>query len=409
MVLATGAASSRVEMTEAARPGLTIVALPFHDWAKSVREGFRTRDGHLMQHMARHRRVGRLIVVDRPVSVSEHWLRRVPFRVTGRASKTLRAGLSAAYVTELEDGVAVVDVRVPDLAGPLIRRRGWWFDVFRRQSVLDLVATSIEQLGGRGSPTIAWTPTVAPLIERLKPRRLVFDSLDNWLIHPVLRRHENDAAAAYASILPSADVVYAAAPASATVLGQWRDDIAIEPNGVDAELFATPRARPADLPAGIVVGYAGKLAHRIDAELVREVAARMPDVTFVFVGPVLDEASVRPLRGQMNIRLLGDRPYVDVPSYMHHFDVAWIPHRVGEGETGGDPIKLYEYWASGRPVVSTPIDGLEQWQADLDLVRTPEEAVAALRRMLAEPRVGTIPPERDWAAIADRMVRVLDA
>jgi glycosyltransferase involved in cell wall biosynthesis len=272
-----------------------------------------------------------------------------------------------------------------------------------------LIATSIEQLGGRRSPVIAWTPTAAPLIERLKPRHLVFDSLDNWLIHPVLRRYREEAAAAYAWILPRADLVYAAAPASATVLSRWRADVAIEPNGVDAGLFATPRARPGDLPSGTVVGYAGKLAHRIDAELVREVAVRMPDVTFVFVGPVLDKASVRPLYGQKNIRLLGDRAYADIPSYMRHFDVAWIPHRVGEGETGGDPIKLYEYWASGRPVVSTPIDGLERLRADLELVRTPEEAVAAVRRMLAEPRVGTIPPERDWAAIADRMVRVLDA
>jgi glycosyltransferase involved in cell wall biosynthesis len=353
--------------------------------------------------------VTRLIVIDRPVSLSEHVLRGLPYRIRGHRIAELGSGTSRAYITEPEERVAVVDVGVPDVAGPLLRRRGWWFDIFGRRSVAEAIAASIEHLGAAGSPAIAWTPTVAPLVERLGPRRLVFDSLDNWLIHPVLRRYADRAASAYARILPGADLVCAAAPASAAVLGRWARAVAIEPNGVESELFAAPRSRPADLPSGTIVGYAGKLAQRIDTELVREVAARMPDLTFVFVGPVLDRRAIHPLRNRPNIVLLGDRPYADVPAYLQHFDVAWIPHRVGEGETGGDPIKLYEYWASGRPVVSTAIDGLEQWHNELELVGTAEEAVASVRRMLASPRVGAIPANRDWAAIADRMVRVLDA
>ena len=53
----------------------------------------------------------------------------------------------------------------------------------------------------------------------------------------------------------------------------------------------------------------------------------------MFVGPALEPDLVRPLEGLANVRLLGDRRVEDVPAYLAAFDVAWIPHRVGEGET----------------------------------------------------------------------------
>jgi glycosyltransferase involved in cell wall biosynthesis len=374
-----------------------------------LREGFRTRDGHLIIELAKHPQVERVIVVDRPVSMAERSLRRLPACVPGTRLFRYGGVGHAAYATEVADKTLVIDICVPDVVQPLLMKRGWWFDIYRRPKTLTLIESCLRRLDARQPAVVAWTPTVAPLIDYIDPRRLVFDSLDNWLIHPVLRAHAGEASRAYASILPRADSVIVAAPASRRVLERWRSDIDIVPNGVDKAHFLTPGRRPADLPASPVVGYAGKLARRIDTELILEVAAAMPDVQFAFVGPVLQRESIRQLRGVKNIRLLGDRHYSEIPSYIAHFDVAWIPHRVGEGETGGDPIKLYEYWACGRPVVATQIDGLEQWRGKLELIRGPREAVAALRRQLVAPLIGTVPPDREWASIAARIVRELDA
>jgi glycosyltransferase involved in cell wall biosynthesis len=133
------------------------------------------------------------------------------------------------------------------------------------------------------------------------------------------------------------------------------------------------------------------------------VARELPDVHFAFVGPVLDAGAIRAMRKRPNVQILGDRPYADVPAYMRSFDVAWIPHRVGEGETGGDPIKLYEYWAAGRQVVSTRIDGSEAWSAQVHLVDDADQAAATIRGLLAggTPRLSTsIPAGRTWDEIA---------
>jgi glycosyltransferase involved in cell wall biosynthesis len=235
----------------------------------------------------------------------------------------------------------------------------------------------------------------------------VFDSLDNWLIHPVLRRHTADAEAAYGAILPRADHVVVSGAASARVLARWRQDIEVVPNGVDPAVFRSDAPRPVDMPASPVVGYAGKLADRIDDELVAAAADALPAVQFVFVGPILDASAVRAMRRRTNVQLLGDRPYDQLPAYMRAFDVAWIPHRVGEGETGGDPIKLYEYWAADRQVVSTRIDGSAAWEPQAHLVSDSKEAAAAISGILegSLPSLPTtIPPGRTWDEIAARLL-----
>ena len=87
-----------------------------------------------------------------------------------------------------------------------------------------------------------------------------------------------------------------------------------------------------------------------------------------------------------NVVLLGDRRVEDVPAYLAAFDVAWIPHRVGEGETGGDLMKKYEYWAAGRQVVTTAVADLDAWARQLHIVRSASEAAAAIRGLLTVDR-----------------------
>jgi glycosyltransferase involved in cell wall biosynthesis len=258
----------------------------------------------------------------------------------------------------------------------------------------------------------AWTPAVAPAVAALEPQAVLFDSLDNWLIHPRLRRQARLASEAYATLLPTATAVVASAPASRDVLVRYADRVSIIPNGVDPAAFGGLHDRPLDLPPSPVVGYAGVLSSRIDAGLIAAVAAALPDVAFAFVGPVFERAAIRSIQGLPNVHLLGNRHYSQIPAYLAHFDLAWIPHAVGPGETGGDPIKLYEYWAAGREVVSTPIDGLEAWGDQVHLVRNATEAAGTIAGLLAgsiELRAAPVPPERTWDAIARRMLDLLAA
>lgn len=391
---------------------LCIVAFPYHDWRKGDAEGRRWRDAHLIEALAGFPEVQRILIVDRPVSLAERLIRRHHPWAAGLTTAERRADRTRARITRVAEKIDVLDIHVPDLFSPVILNRGWWFRSFRDQRVLDHIRWAIRETGMQQPTVFAWTPAVAPAVAAIDPAAILFDSLDNWLIHPRLRKQAGLAADAYASLLPRATAVIASAPASQAVLARWAAGAIVIPNGVDPAVFGGSSERPADLPPAPVVGYAGVLSSRIDAHLIAAVAESLPSVAFVFVGPVFERGAIRPIRGLPNVHLLGNRHYSLVPAYIQHFDVAWIPHAVGRGETGGDPIKMYEYWAAGREVVSTRIDGLDAWADRLHLVRSADEAtrtiVGLLKGTIAR-KFATVPPDRTWDAIAARMVRLVSA
>ena len=388
---------------------MKLVAFPFHDWRKFQAGGFRTRDAHLLQEFGRDPRVESILVVNRPVSRAERLVRGVEPFVEGNVREQVRYGARVARLTDVGSRTTVLDIADPSLFGPVAKRRGWWFDVFGDPGTLRCFRWALERTESVDAVWIAWLPTVAAAVLEFHPRRLVFDSLDNWLIHPALRSQTSRAKAAYAAILPDAAATFVSGPASGKLLSAWAPHVRLLPNGADPRFFAGSFERPADLPDPPVVGYAGSLAQRIDAELVADVATRLPDVAFVFVGPVLERRSLRPMLGLPNVRLLGGRRYDQVPAYLAHFDVAWIPHRVGEGETGGDPIKMYEYWAAGRQVVTTAIDGVGAHAAMLHIVRGAEETSGVIRSLLdgTGSRTATeVPSNRTWPWIAGQILDV---
>ncbi|MBA2719087.1 MAG: glycosyltransferase [Chloroflexi bacterium] len=389
---------------------MKLVAFPYHDWRKADAEGHRWRDIHLIDAFATHPDVERILVIDRPVSLAERLAGRGPDFVRGMevARRTTRA--SIARITNVAERIDVLDIHVPDVLGPIVSRRAWWFRTFADARVIDHIRWAVAELGMDRPHAVAWLPTVAPALGALGPEAVLFDSLDNWMIHPGLRRHATLAAAGYSAILPSATAVVASAPASRDVLRQWALEVEVIPNGVDPAAFAEAPPRPSDLPPGPVVGYAGSLAVRIDVALVVEVARAMPDVSFVFIGQVLQSSAIEPMRHVPNIHLLGDKHYAFLPAYLAHFDVAWIPHVVGAGESGGDPIKMYEYWAAGREVVASRIDGLDRWADRLHLLDDGAHAVALIRGLLTDTvqaKRATVPPDRTWDAIAGRLLSLL--
>ncbi|MEP6638642.1 MAG: glycosyltransferase [Chloroflexota bacterium] len=390
---------------------MRLIAFPYHDWRKAEEWGFRNRDLHILQELAHHPAIDDILVIDRPVSMTERLAKRRSWFVDGLVVAERSSHRRTGRVTRVGPHTAVLDIAVPDLIAPAVRRRAWWFDIFEDPMVLEMIDWARRVVDISEARVIAWTPSVGPAIQRIDPAALVFDSLDNWITHPILRRNDAEARIGYAAILPNATAVVVPSPASRAVLQEWASNVVVIPNGVDIVRFQDRQARPADLPAGSIVGYSGTIGVRIDQELIAAIADRLPDVSFVFVGPVRERSAIKEIRGRPNIMLLGERHYGTIPAYLQHFDVGWIPHRVGMGETGGDPIKTYEYWAAGLQVISTRLDGFERWADQLHFMDTPADGARIIRGLLngtIASRSIDVPPERMWAAIAAEIVQLLD-
>lgn len=135
--------------------------------------------------------------------------------------------------------------------------------------------------------------------------------------------------------------------------------VTLIPNAVDVEAYRVPQPRPADLPDGPVALYLGTIhTDRIDLDLCAATAKEMHGVGhLVLVGPApLSPPDTKRLI-DAGVILLGAKDRAVVPAYLQHADVLVVPHVVTPFTESLDPIKLYEYRAVGRPVVSTPVAG----------------------------------------------------
>lgn len=185
------------------------------------------------------------------------------------------------------------------------------------------------------------------------------------------------------------------------------------PNGVDDEWFQE-LASSAEVPPPLaslprpLVGYMGSIASWLDYELIVATARLMPQASFVFVGPA--EPAQR-LPQASNIVWLGRISYERVPAYIHAFDVCTIPFRLGEIAQTTNPVKVFEYFALGKPVVATHLHELERYEREglLAIVRTPDQYKRAIEDALRE--TGTVRERRmavarmhSWRRLAQTML-----
>ncbi len=153
-------------------------------------------------------------------------------------------------------------------------------------------------------------------------------------------------------------------------------------NGVEFEHFAKSVTRSSQPPADIVkacskpiVGFWGALSSWIDFALIEFIADIRSNYNFVFLGTFTTNVPRVPIKS--NIFYLGPKDYEILPLYAQWFDVAIIPFQIKAVTLAANPIKAYEYIASGLPVVSTYLPQLEGL-ADIKLAITPEDFVSYL-------------------------------
>ena len=176
-------------------------------------------------------------------------------------------------------------------------------------------------------------------------------------------------------------------------------------HGVDYEMFATAELA-SDVPADIadikkpVVGYFGALdGHKLDTGFLEAVADRLPNISFVFIGkPSLDCSQ---LSARKNVWMLGQKTYEEIPHYGKCFDVAILPWRVNKWTEAANPIKLKEYLALGKPIVSTP--AFTELQEYCDVVYeagTPEEFAECIEKAYSEDSPDLVAKRRGKVARA---------
>jgi glycosyltransferase involved in cell wall biosynthesis len=222
---------------------------------------------------------------------------------------------------------------------------------------------------------VLWTslPTALPVVGTLGERAVVYYCGDDFgalagVDHePVLEMEHR--------LVEKADLVLAASDVLAARFPQHKT--LHVPHGADIALFQNPAPRAADLPTDKpVAGFYGSLSSWIDVELMATVADLMPDWWFVLIGNV--ETDVSALAARPNVRLLGKRAHTELPGYAQHWMASMLPFRDNAQIRACNPLKLREYMAAGRPIVSTDFPALRPYHDLISVAAGPRSFAAAL-------------------------------
>lgn len=167
--------------------------------------------------------------------------------------------------------------------------------------------------------------------------------------------------------------------------------ILVASDGVDLEefsldIFQEEARKKVSLPLDKkIVMYTGHLYDWKGVSTLLETARLISnvdkDILFVFVGGTDEDVEKfrETAKGLNNVLILGHKPHYQIPLYLKAADVLVLPNKGGDrvAESYTSPLKLFEYMASGRPIVASALPSLREiLNADNSILVSPNNPVA---------------------------------
>jgi len=274
-------------------------------------------------------------------------------------------------------------------------------------------------LAGMFARPIQWfyTPMPAPaMIGAFDERAVVYDCMDEL---SKFRFAPTALVDRERYLMAQSDVVFAGGYKLSQSKAKYHANVHFFGCGVDVAHFATARQADLEVPREVaslekpVIGYYGVIDERIDYELLRRIAASLPDAELVMVGPVV-KVDPAELPRAANIHWLGQRQYAELPSYVKGFDVCLMPFALNEATEFINPTKTLEYMAAGKPIVSTAIsDVVHNFTPVVAVAHSHDLFVQAVRKSIESPSQELIgrgleqAKQNSWESIVSRMERII--
>jgi len=301
-----------------------------------------------------------------------------------------------------------------DASGVTVFHSPWWLPItgrapFKNISIrLYLAVLSAAVRTRKKRRPIVWLsrPNLIDYLGKLHAKLTIYHVVDEYsgyghsstMQRSKSKSRENE-------MLRRVDAVIVVTPTLYDLKSPHNPNTHLVPNAVDYDSYAACDPQKPDDMSDLrspIIGYSGLIAARLDLDLLQAAAEARPDWAYVFVGSVNDnqcQAQMEKLRGLKNVHFLGQKPVNEVARYVHHFDVCMIPYTVNLRAQHASPLKLYEYAAAAKPIVTTDFAAARAFKGHIEIVQDKDEFLCACERSLkVDPAAPEILENRRFAA-----------
>lgn len=240
---------------------------------------------------------------------------------------------------------------------------------------------------------LLWHPTFRHMIGKFDEALVVYYVYDQYSGYTGGNPNAPDPAEI--ELLERADLVFVLSKELYAQKARWAKNIHHLPNSVDFDLFSKARDEatpvPDDLAAvpGPRIGYIGTMNEKLDVPLLEHIATARPGWSIVLVGrqnytPGPERDRFFALVNRPNVHWLGAKPHQMVPAYIKGLDVCMMCYVINGWTFYGDPSKMHEYLASGKPTIAAGLTAIREFS---DVISIPDDAdgwVTAIEAGLSE-------------------------
>lgn len=251
---------------------------------------------------------------------------------------------------------------------------------------------------------ILWTsvPNVSDIVGKLEEKKAVFycyDEFSKWpgISHVVVEKMEKE-------LINKVDLILATADRLCKEKTSDKCSTYLLPHGVDYDHFARVVTEDLPIPEALaaikkpIIGSYGSFEERIDFELLKHIAQSFPECSIIFVGRrLIDDFSM--FAEFKNIHFLDAVPYEQLPSYLKAFDVTILIYKICELVDYINPLKLREYLAAGKPVISTNMPEVAKYKDVVRIGMDKEDFVKQIALALEEKDDRELVKKRQAAVI----------
>lgn len=339
-------------------------------------------DSHMstmQQTMKRLARSNRVLYINRPISILSSF--------SGNEEVPVRRQISE-MMSQPQERSANLFVATSPIVVPL--RYTKFSERINYHILIRWLRKTARSLGMK--PSIVWTylPESSLIVENVKKRLSVYHCVDDhcalgiwWNDETLIRRRETE-------LLKKIDLVFATSDNLHRKQSALNKNCFFIPNGAEYSLFSKVVKDDIPLPPDIqkikkpIIGYIGTFnADRLEVEWL-EHAATHSDYSYVFIGKEVNcSLDMTIFKNFKNIYFLGFKEQSCLPGYLKAIDVCIMPYANSTNNLSVFPLKIFEYMAAGKPIVSRQINELRRYGKYLSLVNNKEDFLNAINKELS--------------------------